>query len=241
VSWQRYCTASSSGRQPKFAALNRGRHPCSAGRPSRWALAHIPVSNYFDHLFAYLLIFDRPVDEGHLNINNNLITTTSSISVAAAVLIMSHMISSSILTPSFTTWTKVPLWSCSVVRICVQPDALPDSNQSDRLFGKRRNVREFDSCQRNVMELATDVTGKSCQKLFIANLIFWAYTSVRESLTCTWYFLPQYTNVTDRQDRQRSDSIGWTVLQTVGTVLQTVGQKQVWSPLKTSGLEMEWK
>jgi len=31
-SWQRYCTASSSGRQPKFAALNRGRHLCSAGK-----------------------------------------------------------------------------------------------------------------------------------------------------------------------------------------------------------------
>jgi len=43
VSWQRYCTASSSGRQPNFAALNRGRHLCSAGRPSRWALAHILV------------------------------------------------------------------------------------------------------------------------------------------------------------------------------------------------------
>ena len=43
ASWQRYCTASSSGRQPKFAALNRGRHLCSAGRPSRWALAHILV------------------------------------------------------------------------------------------------------------------------------------------------------------------------------------------------------
>ena len=28
-------------RQPNFAALNRGRHLCSAGRPSRWALAHI--------------------------------------------------------------------------------------------------------------------------------------------------------------------------------------------------------
>jgi len=41
VSWQRYCTASSSGRQPNLAALNRGRHLCSAGRPSRWALAHI--------------------------------------------------------------------------------------------------------------------------------------------------------------------------------------------------------
>ena len=41
ASWQRYCTASSSGRQPNFAALNRGRHLYSAGRPSRWALAHI--------------------------------------------------------------------------------------------------------------------------------------------------------------------------------------------------------
>ena len=32
---------SSSGRQPNFAALNRGRHLYSAGRSSRWALAHI--------------------------------------------------------------------------------------------------------------------------------------------------------------------------------------------------------
>ena len=36
---------SSSGRQPNFAALNRGRHLYSAGRPSRWALAHILVSS----------------------------------------------------------------------------------------------------------------------------------------------------------------------------------------------------
>jgi len=36
----RYCTAL---RQPNFAALNRGRHRYSAGRPSRWALAHIRV------------------------------------------------------------------------------------------------------------------------------------------------------------------------------------------------------
>ena len=35
------CTASSSGRQPNFVALNRGRHLYSSGRPSRWALAHI--------------------------------------------------------------------------------------------------------------------------------------------------------------------------------------------------------
>jgi len=35
---------SSSGRQPNFAGLNRGRHLHSAGRPSRWALAHISSS-----------------------------------------------------------------------------------------------------------------------------------------------------------------------------------------------------
>jgi len=34
---------SSGGCQPNFAALNRGRHLCLAGRPSRWALAHIVV------------------------------------------------------------------------------------------------------------------------------------------------------------------------------------------------------
>jgi len=32
---------SSSGRQPKFAALNSGCHLYSSGRLSRWALAHI--------------------------------------------------------------------------------------------------------------------------------------------------------------------------------------------------------
>jgi len=37
----RHC---SSGHQPNFAALNRGRHLYSAGRPSRWALAHISSS-----------------------------------------------------------------------------------------------------------------------------------------------------------------------------------------------------
>jgi len=38
---------SSSGCQPNFAALNRGRHLCLAGRPSRWALAHILFCLYF--------------------------------------------------------------------------------------------------------------------------------------------------------------------------------------------------
>ena len=41
TSWQHDCTAYSSGRQPNFAALNRGHHLLSAEQPSRWALAHI--------------------------------------------------------------------------------------------------------------------------------------------------------------------------------------------------------
>jgi len=46
ILWQRYCTASSSGLQPNFTALNRGRHLCSTGRPSRWVLAHILVQSF---------------------------------------------------------------------------------------------------------------------------------------------------------------------------------------------------
>jgi len=38
---------SSSGRQPNFAALNRGRHLYLAGRTSRWALAHISSYIFF--------------------------------------------------------------------------------------------------------------------------------------------------------------------------------------------------
>ena len=55
ASWQRYCTASCSGRQPNFAALNRGRHLCSAGPPPRWALAHISSSSFVFIIFAVLL------------------------------------------------------------------------------------------------------------------------------------------------------------------------------------------
>ena len=40
----RHC---SSRRHPNFAALNRGRHLYSTGRPSGWALAHISSLAYF--------------------------------------------------------------------------------------------------------------------------------------------------------------------------------------------------
>ena len=46
---------SSVGRQPNFAALNRGHHLYAAGRPSRRALAHI--SSYFCFIkFSFSLI-----------------------------------------------------------------------------------------------------------------------------------------------------------------------------------------
>jgi len=38
------------------AALNRGRHLYSAGRPSRWALAHI--SSYFMFQSCHLYVYD---------------------------------------------------------------------------------------------------------------------------------------------------------------------------------------
>jgi len=58
ASWQCYCMASSSGHQPKFAALNRGRLLYSAGRNKinvkceleMWALAHISSFHCFHKL-----------------------------------------------------------------------------------------------------------------------------------------------------------------------------------------------
>jgi len=46
---------SSSGRQPNFPVLDRGRHLYSAGRPSRWALADILVFRLLpsDHLIGW--------------------------------------------------------------------------------------------------------------------------------------------------------------------------------------------
>jgi len=45
------------GRQTNFAALNRGRHLYSAGRLSRWSLAHI--SSYFN--YGRTMEWDRPL------------------------------------------------------------------------------------------------------------------------------------------------------------------------------------
>jgi len=54
ASWSVSARHSTSGRQPNFAALNRGCHLYSAGRPSRWTLAHISSSIYLLLLFPRL-------------------------------------------------------------------------------------------------------------------------------------------------------------------------------------------
>ena len=45
-----------SGRQPKFATLDIGRHLYLTGRPSRWTLAHILVIYAFIYVFSYAFI-----------------------------------------------------------------------------------------------------------------------------------------------------------------------------------------
>jgi len=62
---------STTGRQPNFAALNRGRHLYSAGRPSRWALAHILVI----HIIRWLVTF---VDAMSSSTGRSASTTTLS-------------------------------------------------------------------------------------------------------------------------------------------------------------------
>ena len=64
---------SSSGRQPNFAALNRGRHLCLAGRTSRWALAHISSCLRLCHLCMLI----RPI--GHVIMNKYIVITCTAL------------------------------------------------------------------------------------------------------------------------------------------------------------------
>jgi len=58
-----------SERKPNFAALNRWRHLCSAGRPSRWAFAHILVHKKLRTRYItdqkFILILKRPEHLGY--------------------------------------------------------------------------------------------------------------------------------------------------------------------------------
>ena len=65
----------SSGCQPNFAALHRGRHLYSTRRPSRWALAHISSALYFvvAALYAcgdmsFTIFIDHAVNEVEHNV-----------------------------------------------------------------------------------------------------------------------------------------------------------------------------
>jgi len=55
----------SSGHHPNFAVLNRGRHQYSAGRPSRWASAHILVFVSFSWVCSFLETQHRVLSYQH--------------------------------------------------------------------------------------------------------------------------------------------------------------------------------
>jgi len=77
----------SSGRQPNFAALNRGRHLCLAGRPSRWALAHILVNGYF---LLFLILYAMFCHEFSSSFLLFLFCCFCSISVCCSPIIRVH-------------------------------------------------------------------------------------------------------------------------------------------------------
>ena len=59
---------SSSGHQPNFAALNRGRQLYSAGRPSRWSLAHILVITVSFFIISVNICGCAPANDAILDI-----------------------------------------------------------------------------------------------------------------------------------------------------------------------------
>jgi len=67
--------------------------------------------------------------------------------------------------------------------------------QGDHLSGKPGNVREFDSCQRNVSDFTKNqgiirekiLSEKSCLKLFIVSGIFVSIQVFNRSLFCVKY------------------------------------------------------
>jgi len=59
----RHC---SSRHQPNFAALNRGHHLYSAGRPLRWSLTHISSSWFFKTVVLFKILIDNwNIDKSH--------------------------------------------------------------------------------------------------------------------------------------------------------------------------------
>ena len=64
---------SSSGRQPQTAALNRGRHLYSAGRPPRWAFAHI--SSCHDSAQHSTLSFEKAANQSNTMLQLLLLKT----------------------------------------------------------------------------------------------------------------------------------------------------------------------
>ena len=81
---------STSGHQPNFAALNRGRHLYLAGRPSRWELAHISSSVYLGRwpdLINWNSVLIWYVGRPHLDMCTSLTSTRSKVKIKVTELL----------------------------------------------------------------------------------------------------------------------------------------------------------
>ena len=86
-------------RQPNFAALNSGRHLYSAGRPSRWALAHILVFRFLSRAARDTRTFRTELgryDGKRTSVVIPIIMPSSLITVSACLYSLSRLLTVSI-------------------------------------------------------------------------------------------------------------------------------------------------
>jgi len=109
ASWQRYCTASSSGRQPKFAALNRGCHLYSAVWPSRWALAHTSSFCFFSAYRWRSIVTLKIWHQKHDHLHSSWLSVCQIASVGWLNIIIDTYQPSAAWVP---TWSSACEWQC---------------------------------------------------------------------------------------------------------------------------------
>jgi len=129
---------SSIGHQPNFAALNRGRHLYSAGRPSRWALAHILV------VFLRLLLIFR--DKFFTACNCVLVNSRHTDEMTHLQLLESHCL---------------PLLTCGIYAFCLHKSDLADVNIH---CVSEKNVTTLSCYNFNVHELILIIFGRNITK-----------------------------------------------------------------------------
>ena len=139
---------SSSGRQPNSAALNRGRHLYLAGRPSRWALAHILV--VINLLLLYTL----------LSYTNTVYKTTEGRNFKYLPVVFQHIVTARLsqskqqegqhgspylhlLVPFFSDNTVQQKCHCSYILTRMWANAQPDGRPAEHRWRPLFNAAKF--------------------------------------------------------------------------------------------------